>query len=403
MKFVLWLVGLFALAVGLSLFAQVNTGYAILVLPPYRVELSLNMAVVILILAIVVAYGVLRGLAVAFRLPEEVKRFQRQKKLTAARHALRDASLAYLEGRYQKAEREAVKSLDDEESAESRALALLLAAQAAHRTKDYARRDSHFAALDQLPSSVQLARHMQEAELYFDEKRLNSALQAVTVAREISPSLTAALKLEMKIRLLQNAPDLALPLIEKLQKSEGITQEQAQRYRRAAWLLQLEGFLDLAELQQWWQKLPTTERMHHEILLPVVRRYAQFEEVDTAAELLVAALDQQWSTELLEELVEVAAELSETSRLSLVKRAEAWLEEHRRDYRLLLLLGWLALAQQLWGKAQSYFEASLSVEPSLAAHAALAQMFESLDRPDDAERHYQASVELALAMGNATH
>ena len=58
MKFVLWLVGLFALAVGLSLFAQVNTGYAILVLPPYRVELSLNMAVVILILAIVVAYGV---------------------------------------------------------------------------------------------------------------------------------------------------------------------------------------------------------------------------------------------------------------------------------------------------------------------------------------------------------
>lgn len=160
MKFVLWLVGLFALAVGLSLFAQVNTGYAILVLPPYRVELSLNMAVVILILAIVVAYGVLRGLAVAFRLPEEVKRFQRQKKLTAARHALRDASLAYLEGRYQKAEREAVKSLDDEENAESRALALLLAAQAAHRTKDFARRDSHFAALDQLPSSVQLARHM---------------------------------------------------------------------------------------------------------------------------------------------------------------------------------------------------------------------------------------------------
>jgi HemY protein len=43
MKVVLWIVGLFALAVGLSLFAQINTGYAIVFVPPYRVELSLNM------------------------------------------------------------------------------------------------------------------------------------------------------------------------------------------------------------------------------------------------------------------------------------------------------------------------------------------------------------------------
>ena len=42
MKVVLWIVGLFALAVGLSLFAQINTGYAIVFVPPYRVELSLE-------------------------------------------------------------------------------------------------------------------------------------------------------------------------------------------------------------------------------------------------------------------------------------------------------------------------------------------------------------------------
>ena len=56
MKVLLWLVGLFALAVGLSLFAQINTGYAILVLPPWRIELSLNMAVLLLLVAIVLAY-----------------------------------------------------------------------------------------------------------------------------------------------------------------------------------------------------------------------------------------------------------------------------------------------------------------------------------------------------------
>ena len=59
MKVVLWIVGLFALAVGLSLFAQINTGYAIVFVPPYRVELSLNMT---LLLAVAILGERLNGL-----------------------------------------------------------------------------------------------------------------------------------------------------------------------------------------------------------------------------------------------------------------------------------------------------------------------------------------------------
>jgi len=63
----------------------------------------------------------------------------------------------------------------------------------------------------------------------------------------------------------------------------------------------------------------------------------------------------------------------------------------------LLTLGRLARAGKLWGKAQSYFEASLSIQPTLAAHAELARLLQALDRADEARRHFDACLELALA------
>ena len=63
---------------------------------------------------------------------------------------------------------------------------------------------------------------------------------------------------------------------------------------------------------------------------------------------------------------------------------------------VLLALGRLALAEQLWGKAQSYLEASLSVAPSSAAHLALARLLERKGNQEAAYAHYRQSLELAL-------
>ena len=49
MKGLLWVLALFALAVGISLAAHVNDGYVLLVLPPYRAEISLNLAILLLL------------------------------------------------------------------------------------------------------------------------------------------------------------------------------------------------------------------------------------------------------------------------------------------------------------------------------------------------------------------
>jgi uncharacterized protein HemY len=95
-KFVIWITGLFALAVLVGLASTLNTGYAILFLPPWRMEVSFNLLLLGIVVLIVLAYAVMRVISITAGLPAEVKRFQRQKKLKAARHALREAGIAFL-------------------------------------------------------------------------------------------------------------------------------------------------------------------------------------------------------------------------------------------------------------------------------------------------------------------
>ncbi|HXE38657.1 MAG TPA: heme biosynthesis protein HemY, partial [Azonexus sp.] len=54
--------------------------------------------------------------------------------------------------------------------------------------------------------------------------------------------------------------------------------------------------------------------------------------------------------------------------------------------------GRMCLRHRLWGKAQSYLEASLAVEPTQEAHLELARLCDQLERPEQANKHYRASA-----------
>ena len=56
MRGLLWLIALFALAVGVAMLATVNEGYALLVLPPYRAQVSLNFLVLAILGTVLLVY-----------------------------------------------------------------------------------------------------------------------------------------------------------------------------------------------------------------------------------------------------------------------------------------------------------------------------------------------------------
>ena len=63
---------------------------------------------------------------------------------------------------------------------------------------------------------------------------------------------------------------------------------------------------------------------------------------------------------------------------------------------LLATLGRLCAERALWGKATSYLDASLSIQPTRAAHVALARVYERIGREAEANRQYRAAADPGL-------
>jgi len=396
LKTLLWLIGLFSLAVGLTLFAHVNTGYALLFLPPWRIELSLNVFIILLVVFVAVLYFLARILAELTGLPGRVRAWRARRQTNASLKMERDANIAFAEGRYQRAEKLAADAMAASRNNESFAVNALLAARAAHMIRDFERRDKHFEALRNRLGTTHLASAMTMAELYLDERRYPEASSTLEQVRTISPKLTAAMRLELRLRQAENNPDAVLKLVEQLVRSDALDEEQSRRLHTHACLQKLlQQQMTAKELQEWWRRLPSDDRTHPQLVQAVANNYVALGEPDQARAAIEAALDVNWSSDLIDSYGALELE-GEALDKQLIK-AESWLTKQPNDHQLLLTLGRLCLAKALWGKAQNYLEASIAVQPTAVAHAELGQLCEQLDRTSEANRHYRASLQLALA------
>ena len=112
-----------------------------------------------------------------------------------------------------------------------------------------------------------------------------------------------------------------------------------------------------------------------------------------AHEVIEQSLGENWDSAL----AVLYAECDSGDTLRRIERAENWLTREPRDAALLLVLGRLCARQGLWGKAQSYLEASIAIEPSWSAHHALAQLQEKLGNAEAAHSHARESLAIAIA------
>jgi len=103
MRALIWLVGIFAIAAGLAMVAGVNEGYVLLVLPPWRAQVSLNLIIVLLVVAFIVGYVVLRVIRRTLGLPAQVAQWRERRRREKAGLALREALRAQFEGRFAQA------------------------------------------------------------------------------------------------------------------------------------------------------------------------------------------------------------------------------------------------------------------------------------------------------------
>jgi HemY protein len=245
--------------------------------------------------------------------------------------------------------------------------------------------------MEGLDGDADTLRRVTQADLLLAERRWNDALAALG---PLSGGHTAALRLEL--RALQQAGrwDRVLALLPQLERKQALDRAsfaQTRRHAAAGWLEQCAA--DTDALQSAWNRLPADLRTDEIVARAAAQAFMDAGRIDDAHRLIEAALDHAWDSPLAGlYAVRLGADAHEQ-----LARAEAWLPQHPRDANLLLTLGRLCAFQALWGKAESYFTASLAVEPSYAAHLELAQLALHNRSDADARDHERAALDLALA------
>lgn len=390
MKALFWLLAILAAAVALTLTAKFNAGYVLLVYPPYRVELSLSLLIMLLLGIFATGYGAVRLAIHTLNLPAYVRAFRQERRRDKARAAMDDALLAYYQGRYGKAEKLAASALELEESPLVNAL---LAARAAHEQQAFDRRDGYLARAERLANEQPEARLMTQAELLLDQRHFSQALQSLKELQSTTRKNLAALKLELKAQAQAKNWDQVLTLVAQLERREAIDPVLATQHKVNAYQANLKRKTDLAALREYWQKIPDADKVKGKIAVAAARSFLAFRDCQTAMDILTDSLEKEWNSDV----VRLYGECQGKDVLRQIERAENWLKVHPEDAALLQTLGKLCIKQELWGKAQSYLEASLSIEPCPESHLALAQLLEKIGRTEQAGQHYRASMQLLAA------
>lgn len=388
MKFLVWLLALFAAAAALTV-ASHNPGYVQIVYPPYRLEMTLTFFVLALLAGFAVVYMLVRLTLAILRLPSYVRTFREEHSRSKGRAAMMDALTAFFEGRYTEAEKAAVRSM---ELGEKSGLNPIVAARAAHELREFEKRDAYLVDAENKQIGEATMRLMARTEFQLDQKQPQSALGSLkeldaTGARKN----VGALALELKAQQQARNWDAVLDVLAQLEKRQGIETSLAGQIRRQAWLEKLRGQApDINSLRAMWKAVPSELRRDTRMAEAAAQAFLKMNEPDMAARLLTESLDAQWDSAL----IALYGDCHGSDVVSRIERAERWLKQHADDAGLLLALGKLCLHQELWGKAQGYLEASISLQPSRAAYSVLGQLAERLDKKEDAFHYYHLAMEL---------
>lgn len=392
LRALIWIVAIVLVAVALTLLARYSTGYALLVWPPYRIELSLTFLLLLIAGAFVVLYFVVRAVSATLRLPAQVREYRAARRRRNARATFAGALHEFFSGRYARSEKAARRALEMGEHAD---LSALIAARSAQGLRAYDRRDDYLSRAAKVAGADEGTRVVTEAELFLEQGRAREALELL---ERLPRRHTAALRLELAAHQQLGSWDKALAVLSELNRRKAFEPGHATDLRRVALVEHLKSrAAGIEPLEEAWNRVAARERTDARIVAAAVRLFMELGGCKQAHRIIEEALESNWDTDL----VALYAECDGGDTLRRIERAESWLKSYPRDAVLLLALGRLCSAQELWGKAQSYLEASIAVEPTYSAHFALAGLHEKLGDAEAAQRHYRQSLTLALSQLDA--
>jgi len=386
MKSVFGFLFVVALAVALALLMGGNTAVLTLFWPPHRIDLSFNLALLLLGACFVLLHLGLRGVSLLRRLPEEARRWRAAQLERAVYASVLDALAYQLSGRFVRARAAAERAISLMQTvgptvpmhrAQLEVLSHLLAAESAHALGDLERRDQllQVAVAPVTSSDAEPAREgalLRAVDWAIKARDGGAAQQWMSEWPQGLRRRIQAVRLRLQLAQLQQNTPQSIDMVRLLAKHRAFSPEAAHSLLRGLLLEALRGVHDREQLVQFWRELVGQERHNPDVALAWLERWQRLGGTRSAEEQRRAERDVelfQYPHLVLEVLRQVWADyiqLSELRRLRLVHWLEAalpvlgpeWLAQFEQAQRarpsdplLQYLAGQAFRHHQLWGKA----------------------------------------------------
>ena len=358
----------------LAHFLMTDPGYVAIRFAGRLVEMS----AVTCVLVLIAAWFLLRLLARLFNARRLWSQAQTRRRQDRARRSLARGLLELTEGKWEAAEDTVMRSARD---AESPAAHYVVAARAAELLGATQRRDDILArAMESSPEGRAPALIMQ-AEMHLRHKQLQAAQTALEQLDATGQQNAYGLLLLARVFRQTGDWEKLQALEPRLRSTRGISTLIADETVTQIYLDRLKAAgaaADAKLLASAWKQMPKSLHQSPQIVIAYARAAMACDDHAAAESQLRTLLGRQWD----EAAVASYGEIEGAEPLIILERAEAWLPKHAEDAALLLACARLSMRAELYGKARSYLETSISIRPRLEAYQLLAALMEQLGDRD---------------------
>ncbi|WP_119155715.1 heme biosynthesis HemY N-terminal domain-containing protein [Caldimonas tepidiphila] len=412
MRAIIWLVLLFAVAVVSATAFGRNDALVTFYWAPWRLDLSLNLFLIALVLGFLTIYAFVNGVGALVRLPARAREWRNAKRERLAQQALREALSLYFGGRYSRAHKAAQRALaiqaetrgiDDDR--EFTMLGELLAAGSMHRLQDRARRDDHLARAlgaggSPATRAAEEGARLLAAEWALDDRDAERALQLIG---ELAPGVarrTQALRLKLQASQLALQPLDALKTARLLAKHQAFSPGAAKGLLRSLACDALDSAYDADQLRRVWQQLEVADRRDPFVAAHAAQRMGVLGGRAEARAWLRPFWDHiaERSEDERAVLADALVSCIEGIEPEWLPRLEAAGRLQPRDAALSHAIGRALAAVQLWGKARQQLEVSAidATLPAVQRRDAWLRLAEIAEREADLERATECYRQAAL-------
>jgi HemY protein len=371
MRAVIWLVLLFVVAVVAATTLGGNDGLVTFYWGGWRLDLSLNLFIVGLLVTCFVLVSAINGVNALIGLPERAREWRSARRERAAQAALREALAEFFGARYSRAQKAAQRALaiqdaptEFADAPDLRVLSHLLAAASLHRLQERAQRNRHLQSAQRLAQRPGASRAADEgaqmlaAEWALDDRDAPRALQLLAELPPGAARRIQALRLKLQAQRLDDQPLEALRTARLLAKHQGLSPLAAQSLLRSLACEALDSTRDAQQLRRVWQQFDAADRRDPFVVARAVRCAARVGLADEARGWLRPLWERprELEPEGREQIAQALLDVVDGLGPDWLPCLEAALNAYTHEPAVVLAVGTAFAERQLWGKARQPLE-----------------------------------------------